>query len=537
MRVLAEAMLDTGYDYVQNLERQYDLAIRTVEEQIRAWYQRFAGENGLTFAEAKRLLTTKELQEFRWTVEEYIKHGRENALDGRWMKELENASARVHVTRLESLKLQLQQQAELLFGNQLDEFDRLIYKTYSESYAHTAFEIQKGIGVGWQLHKLTSGEIRKMLARPWTTDGQTFSDRIWQNKRALINTVSTQLTQMVMRGTAPDQAIKTIADRFQVSKRQAGRLVMTETAAFANEARKDCFNDLDVEKYVIVETLDGQTCPLCGQLDGKVYPMSDYAVGVTAPPFHPWCRGTTAPWFDDLQGLGYRAARDEKGEYYEVPREMTYSQWKKAFVDGEMEGLKKAAAIRPAALLKRLSKLFPEETASIGAVDFADRDAVLRELDSAETAFAGLEHEACLTVTSDGKMWLTSGEGAMVDAASGIEALGGNLQGSFSYHNHPEQDTWYSFSADDLRDFFQNGAAFAEASDQRFSYIMERTAETLDISPDEVYHEFNAVLQYEAPEFVMRRGGDMDDEVYHETMRILSERYRFRYERMAKNGD
>lgn len=343
MRILAEAMLDTGYDYVQNLERQYDLAIRTVEEQIRAWYQRFAGENGLTFAEAKRLLTTKELQEFRWTVEEYIKHGRENALDGRWMKELENASARVHVTRLESLKLQLQQQAELLFGNQLDEFDRLIYKTYSESYAHTAFEIQKGIGVGWQLHKLTSGEIRKMLARPWTTDGQTFSDRIWQNKRALINTVSTQLTQMVMRGTAPDQAIKTIADRFQVSKRQAGRLVMTETAAFANEARKDCFNDLDVEKYVIVETLDGQTCPLCGQLDGRVYPMSDYAVGVTAPPFHPWCRGTTAPWFDDLQGLGYRAARDEKGEYYEVPREMTYEQWKKAFVDGDKAGLKKVS--------------------------------------------------------------------------------------------------------------------------------------------------------------------------------------------------
>ena len=51
---------------------------------------------------------------------------------------------------------------------------------------------------------------------------------------------------------------------------------MTESAAFANEARKDCFKDLDVEKYVIVETLDGKTCSLCAQLDGKVYPMSEY---------------------------------------------------------------------------------------------------------------------------------------------------------------------------------------------------------------------------------------------------------------------
>ena len=72
-----------------------------------------------------------------------------------------------------------------------------------------------------------------------------------------MNTVNTQITQMVMRGAVPDNAIKAIADRFKVSKSQAGRLVMTESAAFANEARKDCFKDLDFEKYVIVEMLDG----------------------------------------------------------------------------------------------------------------------------------------------------------------------------------------------------------------------------------------------------------------------------------------
>ena len=90
---------------------------------------------------------------------------------------------------------------------------------------------------------------------------------------------------------------------------------MTESAAFSNEARKDCFKNLDVEKYVIVETLDGKTCDLCAQLDGKVYPMSEYAIGVTAPPFHPWCRGTTAPYFDDMDDIAERWARDpETGE-------------------------------------------------------------------------------------------------------------------------------------------------------------------------------------------------------------------------------
>lgn len=327
MRILEEFLLDTGYEYVKNLERQYETAVQDIESQIARWYQRFSNNNEITIHEAKKLLTTKELDEFKWTVEEYIKHGQENAVSKEWMKQLENASARVHVSRLDSLKLQLQQQAEVLHGAQSEALNSSLKEVYERGYYHTAFELQKGIGVGWTLHRLTDSAIGKVLSRPWTLDGQTFSDRIWSNKERLVNTVNTQLTQMIMRGAAPDKAIKAISDRFRVSKSQAGRLVMTESAAFANEARKDCFKDIGVEKYVIVETLDNETCDLCGQLDGKVFPMSEYAVGVTAPPFHPWCRGTTAPYFDDLEGLGDRYARDSEGKPYTVSKDLTYQKW------------------------------------------------------------------------------------------------------------------------------------------------------------------------------------------------------------------
>lgn len=329
MRILEESLLDKGYNYVKNLERQYATAIQDIESQIARWYQRFAAENGITLAEANKLLTTQELDEFRWTVEEYIKHGQENAVSQAWLKQLKNASARVHVSRLDSLKLQLQEQAEALHGAQMEALNSSLSEVYQRGYYHTAFELQKGMGVGWTLHGLTDEAISKVLSRPWTLDSQTFSDRIWVNKQALVNSVNTQLTQMIMRGAAPDKAIKAISDRFQVSKSQAGRLVMTESAAFANEARKDCFKDLGVEKYVIVETLDNETCSLCAQLDGKVYPMSEYQVGVTAPPFHPWCRGTTAPYYEDMQGLGDRFARDVKtGESFDIPKDMTYKDWK-----------------------------------------------------------------------------------------------------------------------------------------------------------------------------------------------------------------
>ena len=57
--------------------------------------------------------------------------------------------------------------------------------------------------------------------------------------------------------------------------------------------------------------------------------MKEYKIGVTVPPFHPWCRGCTAPYFEDMKGLGTRAARRKDGTSYEVPDDMTYTEWKK----------------------------------------------------------------------------------------------------------------------------------------------------------------------------------------------------------------
>lgn len=47
-------------------------------------------------------------------------------------------------------------------------------------------------------------------------------------------------------------------------------------------------------------------------------------------PFHANCRTTTIPYFDDEFNEGeMRAARGEDGKTYDVPADMTYSEWKK----------------------------------------------------------------------------------------------------------------------------------------------------------------------------------------------------------------
>lgn len=336
---LTDAQLRKGSEYYYNLQEQYRKAIDNIEKDIAKWYTRYANENAISLTEAKRLLNGRELAEFRMSVKEYIEKG--ESMDPKWAKQLEAASVRVHVLRLEALQIQMQQAAENVCGGQVDGLDKLAKDIYTDGYYKTAYEVQKGVGVGFDLMQLDTNRIDKLISKPWAADGKNFSARVWENRAALVSELENTLTQSIIRGQSPKKVIADIAQRFNVSKNKAGRLIMTESAFFAAAAQKDCFNDLGVEKYEIVATLDSRTSETCRHLDGKVIPVADYKPGVTAPPFHVYCRSTTVPYFDDEFTAGeQRAARDENGEYYTVPANMKYEDWKEKFVDGgSKEGL------------------------------------------------------------------------------------------------------------------------------------------------------------------------------------------------------
>jgi SPP1 gp7 family putative phage head morphogenesis protein len=343
-----EALENASNTYGQQtyrlIEPAFDKAQREIQSQIEAWYGRFAKNNGITMEEARKLLTTNELKEFRWDVKEYIKYGRENDLNQAWMKELENASARVHINRLEALKIRTQHAAEVAFGNELDCIDAMARKVFTEDYYHTIYEVQKGFGIGWEIGQIDERKLETLISKPWASDGKNFSQRIWGQRSQLVDELHTQLTRTCILGKAPDDAINTIAKKFNTTKNQAGRLVMTEQAYFHSVAQQEAFEDLDVEEFEIVATLDSHTSEICQEMDGKHFPMKDYQPGVTAPPFHVWCRSLTVPWFEDNY-TGERAARNEDGETYYVPDSMTYKDWKKSMVDGGIDGLQAAETV------------------------------------------------------------------------------------------------------------------------------------------------------------------------------------------------
>lgn len=327
---LQDAQLKQADKVAKDLDKAYKKALASVERDILTWYQRFADNNQIDLTDAYKLLIGGELREFKWTVEDYIQFGKANQFDQRYMKELENASARVHIRRLEALQLQIRHQVETIHAKRYQDLEKLSTDIYTERYYRTAYETQLGFNVGWNIDHLDLDAVGRMIRKPWAPDGLDFSSRIWRDRSKMVNTLYNELTQSIITGQGPRDVISKMASAFNVSKNTAGRLVMTESAFFASAAQRDALKDLDVERYQYVATLDLKTSDICQEMDREIFPINQYQVGVTAPPLHSWCRSTTIPYFED--NYGERAARDADGKTYYVPNDMTYTEWYNEYV-------------------------------------------------------------------------------------------------------------------------------------------------------------------------------------------------------------
>ncbi|WP_050789553.1 minor capsid protein [Megasphaera lornae] len=259
----------------------------------------------------------------------------------------------------------------------------LLSIVYEDSVYKTAYETQKLRGEFSTFREVAKRDIETAISKPWATDGKDFSTRIWENKAQLINTLQTEMTRSFMIGEGAAPLINRIQKRFNVSFSNARRLVETETAYVQEKGMLDTYEALDVEQYQILAVLDMKTSDICRHLDKKVFDKKDAKPGITAPPFHCYCRSTTTPYIDGItDGTGdTRAARDPvTGKTVFVESDLSYEEWYNKYVKntdtGALIGLKTSNGITIAKLSKH-----QQERADIRNLDLDGiRDALINPL-------------------------------------------------------------------------------------------------------------------------------------------------------------
>ena len=288
---------------LKRLIRKYDKRMTEIEKEIQYQVSRMADENGVSNQKAHDMLKGKELEEFRWSVDDYIRYAEQNGGSREWERQLQNASRKAKISRLEASKVHINAEIEKLYADVGKTHRTLSEDVYTDAYLRTAYTEQSELKKYSTFARPDTERIRKLASKGWAADGKNFSSRLWENRAKVAGIVEAELTISAIRGDSLDDTVDNVMKKIEqtVPKSYVERLIRTESAYMTTAAQIQSFKDLGCDGVEFLATLDEVTCETCGPLDGMHFTFDDVKEGATVPPMHPNCRCCLSPWYDDKE--------------------------------------------------------------------------------------------------------------------------------------------------------------------------------------------------------------------------------------------
>lgn len=295
-RVLSNAELTDSY--VRDIMDLYDETANQLEMELSAMFQKYASENGLTAAEASRLLTGDEYSRWRKSIDAYLEEAKG---DSRTLLELNTLSAKSRISRKEQLLADIYRSMITLSGETEVKLTDLLGEMYRTNYYRSCYDVQSIMGIGFRVAKVDEGMLKRILEHPWS--GKNYSEALWENTDKLAVLARRELTIGFMSGSSVQKMSKEIDDVMEKGRYAAERLVRTESSYFANQGHLAAYRELGVKEYSFL----GGGCDICLALNGSSFPLSEGVPGVNMPPMHPNCKCTITPkaarsMFESRQG-------------------------------------------------------------------------------------------------------------------------------------------------------------------------------------------------------------------------------------------
>lgn len=284
--------------YRKEITDLYRKLERDTRKEINAWLGKYALQEQITIAEARRRISTHDVKEFSERVAEYVK---ERELSERAQRELALYNVTMRMNREEFLAANIR----LETISTADKEERMLReRLINIGLAETTR--QAGI-LAMTVRKNKSLRAGVESAVEWSTNGATFSDRIWTNQRDMQDAIERGLRRSILRGQHPrtwSRDLTKYVNRELLTKGESAeyvsyRLAITEASRVQAQIQRRQYLDGGFAKYFYIAELDGRTCERCAALDGTIHNTKDMASGVNAEPMHPSCRCSTAAYYED----------------------------------------------------------------------------------------------------------------------------------------------------------------------------------------------------------------------------------------------
>ena len=278
-------------EVMKELSALYRDAFRSIEKEVNDFMMQYAKDHKLDYATVTQTLTPIDLAEYNQKIEELYAMYRDTGSE--YIKiEIDRLNARAKITRLQALQDTINVELTKVTHEYQMTLEDTLIGLFTEQYK----EVSELMGV--MAPAINREAIKTIIEYPYA--GKMFSDRIWDNKDALVKHIKQNLTAGIIRGDSIQKMSRQLKKDLNVLYYQAERLVRTETNYAMNQGHLKGYADSGVvEKYEFLAAIDSRTSKLCKNQNGKVYKLSDAVVGVNFPPLHPHCRSTVVPVLED----------------------------------------------------------------------------------------------------------------------------------------------------------------------------------------------------------------------------------------------
>lgn len=260
---------------INSLIQTYEQATKNINKEIVRIYKNYAKDTGLSKETLVKMLNTRETETHYKNLLQVINN---NITDESIKKKLlakYNAPAySCRISRYQALQENIDIELKKLANIEQQITEIRYVDTIKEGYYHNIYDIQKGTELGFSFAQIDNRTINLMLNENWV-DGGNYSKRIWNNSEKLGEYLKTQLTADSMSGKSIQKIASELSEYMNVGLYNATRLVRTEVNHFANESEMLAYEELDIEKYKFIATLDNVTCGHCAELDNKVFNVKD----------------------------------------------------------------------------------------------------------------------------------------------------------------------------------------------------------------------------------------------------------------------
>lgn len=311
---------DLGRGLGPRLAKVLTRAVDDLLDRMAEYVGRYADEIGETPAGASRWLSSVWGPFDRaWLAK--VADGLPDPLRGKWLAEIEAPWFDMNVSRRKAIAYASRMTAERLERDALEVAGPPLGRVAQEASAQTAYQVAKAAGVGFSFSMPNERQIERVL------NSAGVSKQIKGFSRTAVKAVEDEVVRGMMAGSGIEDIARTIRKNTPVeSMVRARRIARTMSTDCAAEAKLREYEEIGVESYTIVCTLDERTCERCGAMDGKSFPVKG---SHPRPAFHPNCRCIIREELsEELVDTMTRSARGEDGRTMQVPASMTYDQWR-----------------------------------------------------------------------------------------------------------------------------------------------------------------------------------------------------------------